>query len=152
MSELVGQVDAKWIHVLESVEDIRCCLRDALKEMGHISVQNSDLEQFERLILLGESACANDTMSHFLSSKIGRFKFICCPCDGRQWEEGARGRGAKIAPFRLRCSDQIAQIMLTTLVSSLDQSASLFALHCAHILCLSVLHMSRRYDLPPCQG
>ena len=77
VSELVSQVDAKWGSALESIEGIRTCLSDALVEMGSASDREGDLEQFERLVLLGESACAPHTISHFLSSKLGGSWHLC---------------------------------------------------------------------------
>lgn len=90
VKELVGQVDSKWGTVMESIEDIRVCLSDALLEMGNTSDREGDLEQFERLILLGESACAPHTISHFLSSKIGEFGLRGCHFQ-KFWEKAEEG-------------------------------------------------------------
>ena len=44
---------------------------DSLQEMGYPTCPGEDIEQLQRLLLLGESACAPQIVSHFLVNKLG---------------------------------------------------------------------------------
>ena len=45
---------------------------EALQEMGYETLEGDDMEQFQRLLLLGETACAPQIVSHFLVDKLGQ--------------------------------------------------------------------------------
>ena len=46
-------------------------MMDSLLELGHSVQDGDDIEQFERLLILGESACVPQIIPHFLHNKMG---------------------------------------------------------------------------------
>lgn len=67
----VKDINKKWKVAADAIHAIRAAMMDSLQEMGHSPQDRDDIEQFERLVILGESACVPQIMSHFLVNKLG---------------------------------------------------------------------------------
>ena len=66
-------VKHRWKELNEIVQSIRNLMIDSLQELGYPTCPGEDMEQLQRLLLLGESACAPQIVSHFLVNKLGAY-------------------------------------------------------------------------------
>ena len=71
VANTVQQVEAKWKTVVEAIGSVRAGLVGLLRDMGLEHKQDEDLEQLERLLILGETACAENVMHQYLTSTLG---------------------------------------------------------------------------------
>ena len=55
-----------------AIAEMEASLQASMQELGHTPSATSFVEQFERLLVLGESACAPQLISHLLVSKLGK--------------------------------------------------------------------------------
>ena len=72
-------VKHRWKLLNEAVQSIRNSMIESLQELGYPTCPGEDIEQLQRLLLLGESACAPQIVSHFLVNKLGRHAVLLRP-------------------------------------------------------------------------
>lgn len=71
---LVQQAEAKWREAVGAVSEMRQKLRQLLQDyLGVKSQPGADVEQFERLLILGEATCTENVLHHFLTNTLGMF-------------------------------------------------------------------------------
>ena len=73
VANTVQQVEAKWKTVVEAIGSVRAGLVGLLRDMGLEHSRDEDLEQLERLLILGESGCAENVMHQYLTSTLGDY-------------------------------------------------------------------------------
>ena len=71
VADTVQQVEAKWKTVVEAIGSVRAGLAGLLRDMGLEHNRDEDLKQLERLLILGETACAENVMHQYLTSTLG---------------------------------------------------------------------------------
>lgn len=64
-------VKNKWKELNKTVSEIRSLMEESLQGWNHTVAPGEEMEQLQRLLLLGESACAPEAVSHFLINKLG---------------------------------------------------------------------------------